>query len=165
MNNPFINFIDNSIGVTTWSWNFGDPATTTSNVSNIPTQSHIFSDTGIFRVTLIVESGKNCSDTAYKDIPIYLDRLIYVPNAFTPNEDNINDVFKPIVSGIERENYKFIIFDRWGKEIFSTTDYDAGWDGTINGKKTSMGVYSYIIEYKEIQGIYGKLKGVVTLVR
>ena len=112
-----------------------------------------------------MESGPNCSDTATKNIPIYPEKLIYVPNAFTPNQDDVNDVFKPVVSGVDDENYKFVIFDRWGKEIFSTTDYNKGWDGTINGKDASIGVYTYIIEYKEIQGIQKILKGIITLVR
>ena len=68
---------------------------------------------------------------------------LYVPTAFTPG--GLNPIFKPVGVYTEKENYYFVIYDRWGKMVFSTTDYNQGWDGKIDGKIGETGVYTYII--------------------
>jgi len=69
---------------------------------------------------------------------------VYIPNAFTPNGDGINDEFYVKANGIA--NFTIDIFDRWGTDIFSTTDINKGWDGTVNGKLgAESGVYKYQI--------------------
>ena len=165
LDNPQIHFANSSVDAQAWYWNFGDPNSTNNNTSNQLNPLHLFSDTGVYEVRLLVENGLNCADTAIKQVPIYLNQLLFVPNAFTPNSDQTNDVFKPVVSGIEKDGYSFIIFDRWGKKIFLTTDYNAGWDGLINDKQASIGIYTYKITYREIKGKTGERKGIVTLVR
>jgi len=71
--------------------------------------------------------------------------VVYIPNAFTPNGDGTNDKF--IIKGNGIENYSIDIFDRWGTNIFSTTDINEGWDGTLNGKeKSENGIYNYQIK-------------------
>jgi gliding motility-associated-like protein len=70
--------------------------------------------------------------------------LVYIPNAFTPNGDGTNDKF--IIKGTGIENYSIDIFDRWGTNIFSSTDINEGWDGTLSGKeKSGNGIYNYQI--------------------
>ena len=75
---------------------------------------------------------------------------VSIPNAFSPNGDNQNDTFKPIIlAQISSEGYSMSIYDRWGKLIFSTNDYLKGWDGKIDGKEPApVGVYIYIINYQ-----------------
>ena len=88
---------------------------------------------------------------------------IYIPNAFTPNHDGLNDVFRiPPQAKIQLE--EFSIFDLWGNKVFSTANNSIGWDGNCKGRKSSAGTYVYIIK-----GIAGnkrvRLKGTVTLIR
>ncbi|MBK6945866.1 MAG: gliding motility-associated C-terminal domain-containing protein [Flavobacteriales bacterium] len=75
------------------------------------------------------------------------DMYVHVPNAFTPNNDDINDVFLPVVSG-NVENYKLEIFDRWGELIFTTSDPTIGWDGSVKGTIAQDGVYVWKINYR-----------------
>ena len=75
------------------------------------------------------------------------DTYVHVPNTFSPNNDDINDVFLPVVSG-GVENYEFEIFDRWGELIFTTSDPTAGWDGSVKSTIAQEGVYVWKINYR-----------------
>jgi gliding motility-associated-like protein len=163
-NYPAIYFKDQSAGVAVWNWDFGDPSDPALNISHLINPVHLFSDSGSYQVQLIVENN-GCRDTTVKNVHIYLDALIFVPNAFTPNGDGINDIFIPAISGVEENSYSFMIFDRWGKEIFNTIDLSEGWNGRNNEKEVALGVYSYVIEYREILGMTHKIKGKVALIR
>jgi gliding motility-associated-like protein len=161
---PIIYFKDQSTGALLWNWNFGDPVNPALNYSHLVNPVHSFSDSGTFHVQLIVENN-GCFDTTTKDVSIYLNALVFVPNAFTPNDDGKNEIFLPQVTGVDETDYSFIIFDRWGREIFSTNSTKEGWDGKDKSVEAALGVYTYIIQYKEIKGIRHKLKGIVTLCR
>lgn len=78
------------------------------------------------------------------------DTEMYIPNAFTPNGDGINDIFKPSVSDLDEYNLK--IFNRWGLELFDTSDPDAGWNGSSNGGDYFVppGTYVYLIKYSGV---------------
>jgi gliding motility-associated-like protein len=164
-NNPQITFIDQSIGANSWQWNFGDPASGSTNESILLNPMHLYSDSGAYTVVLVVESNNNCSDTAERLVNIYPEALVFIPNAFTPNDDGLNDVFKPSTNGIDREKYQFTIYDRWGRMFFFTKNPDEGWDGSINGKEAAQGVFTYVVSYSEIKGTGKTLKGFVTLIR
>ena len=92
----------------------------------------------------------------------------YIPNAFTPNGDDLNDYFLP-KSNCEIWGYYFSVVDRWGMEVFETENPEIGWDGTFNGKPVSGSVFSYIIKYNYNkngkQTPYSTLHGKVTVVR
>jgi gliding motility-associated-like protein len=163
-NCPLIYFKDLSICASIWNWNFDDPSSSLLNNSHLTNPVHSFSDSGTYHVQLIVENN-GCFDTVSKHVIIYLDALLFVPNAFTPNDDGVNDIFIPQITGVEDGSYFFIVFDRWGKEVFETSDVKQGWDGKYKGNDVSVGVFSYLIEYKEIKGIKHKTKGIITLVR
>jgi gliding motility-associated-like protein len=77
--------------------------------------------------------------------------LIYVPTAFTPDDDGINEIFKPVVDIFEISDYHFTVLDRWGQVIYQTETYEEGWDGKIafSGKSAPMGVYSYVVQVKD----------------
>lgn len=84
------------------------------------------------------------ADTVYSNEIIILQQpRLYVPNAFTP--DGLNNIFKPIGVFTDKDNYEFIIYNRWGQKVFETNDYTKGWDGNHNGKLSEFGVYSYYI--------------------
>ncbi|MEZ2442723.1 gliding motility-associated C-terminal domain-containing protein [Chitinophaga sp. RCC_12] len=113
---------------------------------------------GIYRVAVSNECGVVNLQTLVKECASDL----YVPNAFTPNGDGLNDVFR-----LRQPNgqvlLEFRVFDRWGVEIFSTTNLLQGWDGTYKGQLQPVGAYVYFIRYKNIDGIEKQLKGAVNL--
>ncbi len=163
--NPNFHFIDLSSNANGWDWNFGDPASYNDNLSNLQNPIHTFSDSGTYMVQLIVYSDQSCSDTIEKTITIYPEILIYIPNAFTPNKDGQNEIFKPVITGIDENNYKLYIFDRWGRQTFFTDDVNMGWDGTENDKECESAVYVYNVYYTSVIGKAYKIKGTVTLLK
>lgn len=97
------------------------------------------------------------SESNYTDV--YIDANLYVPSAFVPK--GYNKIFIPVGNYLEKTDYRFSIFDRWGIRIFETTDINEGWDG----KNYPDGLYVYLIQYKTSIGEYREQKGTVTLVR
>jgi hypothetical protein len=91
---------------------------------------------------------------------------VFIPNAFRPTSQySENQVFKPIFSGFTPTDYQLIIFNRWGQEVFSTTDPAKAWDGRrADGRFVGPGVFSYIVQYKTPDGQTRQTKGVVALV-
>ncbi|MCF6171633.1 MAG: gliding motility-associated C-terminal domain-containing protein [Bacteroidales bacterium] len=91
----------------------------------------------------------------------------YLPNAFTPNGDGLNDIFKAIPKYDYVSKYQLTIYNRWGQQIFECNDIDCGWDGNYNGKASPNGAYIYKIIYEEISrpGQSKTLEGTVVLVR
>jgi len=163
--NPKIDFIDLSIHGNSWEWNFGDPASYNNNYSDGQNPTHLYSEPGTYPVQLIVYSDQSCSDTIQKTVTIYPEIIVFIPNAFTPNDDDMNDTFSPIITGADTENYEFYIYNRWGNIQFFTDDMNKAWDGKNNDKYNDSGVYVYYVVYQSITGEKFKLKGLVTLIR
>jgi len=125
---------------------------------------------GRFRYTIeaqlydVYDSTYIFADKVYSNEVILLQPpRLYVPNAFTP--EGLNSIFKPVGVYTEKDGYQMIIYDRWGRKIFETTDYDLGWDGKFEGKKCALGVYTY---YIKITNAFNKTfikRGIVTLLR
>ncbi|MDQ6757084.1 MAG: PKD domain-containing protein [Bacteroidota bacterium] len=112
-----------------------------------------------------VSSAAGCFATDTISVHVYkVNSGLYVPNAFTPNGNGKNDVFKPIPIGIKQINY-FKVFNRWGQMVFSTTDQNAGWDGTFKGHPQDSAVYVWIAEGVDYQDKTFTQKGIVTLIR
>jgi len=88
---------------------------------------------------------------------------LFVPNAFSPNNDGINDVFKPV--GIHILNYHLQIFSRWGELIFESNDLENGWDGKIKGNYCPAGTYTYTITISGANGTGKRYSGSVQLIR
>ena len=88
----------------------------------------------------------------------------YVPNAFTPDNNGINDRFHPIVVGMSTIEY-FEIFNRLGQKIYSNSGNSPGWDGTFDGKPQPLGSYIWIINGQDYQGKRYTEKGTVVLIR
>ncbi|MBE0641561.1 MAG: gliding motility-associated C-terminal domain-containing protein, partial [Bacteroidales bacterium] len=91
------------------------------------------------------------------------DYTFYVPNAFTPDGDQLNDVFQ--VSGLNTEDFRLTIFDRWGGLIFESNDIGKGWDGTIKGSQAPTGIYIVVIYFTDVNGLKRSHYGHVSLVR
>ncbi|WP_317899641.1 T9SS type B sorting domain-containing protein [Aurantibacillus circumpalustris] len=129
-----------------------------------------FPQIGNYKVTLTATSVHNCKNEITKYIEVKNDFAVYIPNSFTPNYDGLNDKFKPVFSlyGLDTKKYRFEIFDRWGHLLFSTTDANTGWDGTIQNKgedPLKEDTYIYKLSFKDLEGrIYDKF-GNVTLLK
>ena len=90
-------------------------------------------------------------------------KSMYVPNAFTPNNDGVNDVL--YLRGICLESLSFMTFNRWGEKVFETADQKIGWDGTYKGEELNTGVFVFRLEGKTYEGEAYELKGNITLLR
>jgi gliding motility-associated-like protein len=97
------------------------------------------------------------------DIIMYYDPIIFVPNAFTPDANGRNEIFRPECSG--GKDFKMTIFTRWGEKIFETSQLDAGWDGIYKGKIAQDGVYVYFIEFKDYKDKIYQFNGTLHLLR
>ena len=104
-----------------------------------------------------------CSDTLCRMIEIFEVPYIGVPNAFSPNGDGENDVFR--IYGVGIEDVDFRVYNRWGELVFHTTDRNQGWDGTYKGKLQEMETYAWTLNAVLINGEKKIMKGNVTLVR
>ncbi|HMN06013.1 MAG TPA: gliding motility-associated C-terminal domain-containing protein [Flavobacteriales bacterium] len=95
------------------------------------------------------------------------DPMVHVPNAFTPDGDGINDVFRPLLDGTVRQ-WTFLIFNRWGERIFSSESPDDAWDGRYKGQEAPQGVYTWHLHYESAPGlivVQVRRTGSVTLLR
>ena len=115
-----------------------------------------------------VEGGQNpygiTGISKSNEVDVDVETRMFMPNAFTPNDDGNNDVFMPIFDFVPRD-YKMLIFDRSGKNLFATTDPGIGWDGLRNGSgKAREGVYIYHIEYLSYNGVRQIKTGNLTLI-
>ena len=163
-----VHFTDASYGatITSWNWYFMNTTQYTSTQQN---PSFLYTEPGTYAVALVVKSDKGCTDTLVRPLIVGEDYGLYVPNAFTPNADGLNDIFQPKGFGIVK--YQLQIFDRWGERIYETKEINAGWDGTYHGKEVNYGktieegVYTWLINVTNVFGKAHELKGHVTLIK
>ena len=159
----YLIFTDNTIvgssNLSSWTWNFGDNTIGES----IQNPEHTFvNESGIFEVSLIVTDQNNCTDTTFKHIWISDEYWLYVPNSFTPDNDQINDKFCISYNGVRTETFLFTVYNRVSEVVFSTTNIkeiecflnDNGWDGKhqITGNNLSTGVYIYEVYFQDFEG-------------
>ncbi|MGB1039966.1 MAG: gliding motility-associated C-terminal domain-containing protein, partial [Flavobacteriales bacterium] len=150
ISSPNISFYDlSSSFVSQWTWDFGinlPGYATTSNLQN-PRIKYPDNGSGVYTVTLIVGSPQGCFDTITKDVVIEGLYTLYLPSSFTPNGDGLNDEFGPTGEQIDPKDYQFMIFNRWGEVLFSTSDVQETWTGRVNntGNLLPEGVYVWRI--------------------
>jgi len=165
---PNINFINQSQGATYYLWDFGDPAAINgNNTSTLVDPNHTYSNSGIFNVFLKAISAQGCTHTVMMPVEITPDFALYIPNTFTPDGNGSNDMFQPMGIGINEENYRMDIFDRWGETIFTSNNFRKGWDGSVKGnaKMAPQGVYVYKLTVYDLQGNKHPYVGHVTVLR
>lgn len=124
-------------------------------------------DTGHYDVRLISVSNQGCYDTLQLPNVVYVNPrgFVYIPDAFTPNRDDRNDVFKPVGLNLQKDFYTFQIYNRWGQLIFESKDPEKGWDGTFNGQLCQSGVYVYKLQAKFYNGDNANYDGIVHLMK
>jgi gliding motility-associated-like protein len=116
----------------------------------------------LYQLYTVTEQG--CRKQSQILVKRYNGPDIYVPTAFTPNRDGLNDQFKVLPVGIR--SFDFVaVYDRWGKLIFQTTNYHVGWDGTFRGALLSTGTFVYVVQAVDYKGKRMFRKGTFTLLR
>lgn len=121
----------------------------------------IITQQNLYRAVLSNECG-TVSDDIFIKVENCLNQL-FVPTAFTPNNDNKNDVLKA-KAWFPITDFSFSIYNRWGQKVFSTPDLNSGWDGTLNGTDMPAGTYVWHLSYKRKEVLY-KQKGSTILIR
>lgn len=122
-------------------------------------------ETDSIRYTVRVYNDADCYDSASVKVTVFKTvPTVFVPTAFTPNGDGLNDVLRPIAVGIERIRY-FSIYNRWGQLVFTTTTNGAGWDGRIGGDLQGTNVFVWMVSAVDYLGNDIFLKGTSTLIR
>jgi len=150
----------NATGGLDYTWS---PGNNLNNV-NISNPLGYYPDTGLYTYQVHVISDFGCSGYDTITVTVVNQAEFAVPNAFTPNSDGKNDLFRPIAVGYRSLNY-FRVYNRWGQQVYYSTSFDAGWNGTFNNKDADIGTYYWEISYTDRNGKEGVLKGDVILVR
>jgi large repetitive protein len=158
---PEVQFFDKSKEAINWEWHFGDG----KPYSFLQSPLHIYGDTGTYRVKLIIESPNGCRDSAIKFVEVRDDLQIYIPNAFTPNENGTNDEFT--VQGVGYASYEISIFNRWGNMVHHSRNGEKPWDGKDmnSGKELPQGLYIYRVTITDHLGNISEKFSHVTLIR
>ncbi|MFH0894473.1 MAG: choice-of-anchor L domain-containing protein [Bacteroidota bacterium] len=151
---------DGSTNASSWNWDFGDGA-----VSNDQNPEHSYAAAGTYAITLAVSNDAGCTDTARYILLVKEDYAIWVPNAFTPDADGMNDLFGPKGVGWDVPEYNFYVYNRWGEILYHTTNVNHQWDGKYKGRDIEGGVYVWLVLIKEKDGKNRKYSGHVTLLR
>ena len=165
--NTEVHFDNNSSYATSYLWNFGD----LSQDEAIENPSHFFPEIGesFYYVTLVASNDLGCADSTVRLVEIQDILLFYIPNTFTPDQNDYNNEFKPIfTSGFNAYEYHLLIFNRWGEIVFESFDSEMGWDGTyLEGNVSPKAVYIWQVEYKKSKKEASResQRGYVTLLR
>jgi gliding motility-associated-like protein len=161
--NPTINFQNQTSGVNSYNWIFDtNGAAATNNATN---PSYTFPDAGFYEVCLEAISAQGCPGVTCDIVEIKEEFIIYVPNAFTPDGDGLNDLITPVISGIEPNSYEFLVFNRWGELIFQSQIVGQGWDGTYKSVMSQQDVYVWKVKVKDQLGKVHDFIGHVTLIK
>ena len=149
-----------SSGSDYYLWDFGD-----GHKSEDKNPRHKYEFGGSFTISLVVTTSNSCSDTALvkNAVTVIENPIVVFPNAFTPNGDGINDIFKPVHGDIA--NFKIVILNKQGQIMYRGTDIEEGWDGTRNGHPCPTGVYVYKANIVLRDKSFYELKGYIVLLR
>ena len=131
-------FTNTSQNAVSYLWDFGGGQTSADT-----TPTFDYERQGTYAVTLSVVSDLGCTDDFTYDVVVETDYYLYIPTAFTPDGDGINETF--IAKGVGFDTYDMWITNRWGNQVFYTDDISSGWDGNYNGVQAKPDVYAYRI--------------------
>jgi gliding motility-associated-like protein len=140
-------------------YSFGDGGSSTD-----PNLLYEYSAGGLFWITQTVVNAYGCTDVAQGQVAVN-GSLFYAPNTFTPNNDGINDVWLPVVTG--STSYRLEIFDRWGVKIFETFNAEVPWLGNVlNGEHFAPdGMYSFRVWMEDQIKMPSEYAGTILLFR
>jgi gliding motility-associated-like protein len=139
LNDPYVPlrvaFSEKAQNEVNWTWYLDSTTITGAEFE------YDFARPGDYEVTQAVTSDFGCIDSITLLVAVETDFYLYIPTAFSPNNDGVNDCFS--IKGVGFEGFDFQIFNRWGNVVYSSTDENDCWDGTYNGKPVPMGAYSW----------------------
>jgi len=150
----------NAQGGVSYSWT---PAESLDQ-TDIADPKGYYPDTGLYTYYVHVQSAYGCQGDDTIKVLVVNQASFFVPTAFSPNGDGLNDVFRPTAVGYRSLNF-FKVYNRWGEEVYVGETLETGWDGTYNHHKADVGVYFWQISFTDRFGKEGYLKGDVTLIR
>lgn len=162
ISNPVLTIKDESRGnIMSWLYDMGD-----SHTYSIAEPTHRYESTGNYEIWQQVTNEFGCIDSIRKIITVG-GFIVYIPNSFTPNGDGINDIFHPSVIGAEIDQYVFRIYNRWGREVFFSSDAELGWNGASPGEDYygENSIYNYHLLIKGKNTEIEEFKGSITLIR
>lgn len=151
----FTNYSSDTLNV---RWYFGDGDTSTQVHPR-----HIYGRPGTYWVGLAVSDTLGCSDSAAYPVELKMDHYVYIPSAFTPNNDAVNERFNVVATGIER--MEWAVFNRWGLQVFHSSEDPNGWNGTYGGERVPAGPYSYRLFIWLPDGLVEERRGMFTVFR
>ena len=164
ISNPVFILKNLSFYASTYEWYYNNLLFSTNK-----DEHQSFALSGDYCFTLVAITDAGCKDTVTHCGSIYEKELVFFPNAFSPNGDNLNDGFGPVFYNVVFDNmkdYTFAIYNRWGQLVFETDNPQARWNGlTKNNGMMEAGVYYYYCKFTTPHGdVYDK-KGDITLIR
>lgn len=153
---------ESSSDVSNWQWDFGG-----LGASRDQNPSFIFRDSGLQDIVLLVTAENGCVDTAFAVVDIVPVDTYFLPNAFTPNNDDSNDTYQGVGALENIQEFNMKIWDRYGELVFETDDQFQGWNGQRNNSGSALpsGVYVVLVTYESARDGERQLKGYATLVR
>ncbi len=160
-----LEFQNQTIGGYNYYW-----STSEGQTSTLQDPTFEFPDGGTYTVQLRAQNIYGCIDYTSQQVIIPQDFFIYVPNAFTPDQDGLNEEFKPIVGGSNILNYTFQVFDRWGELLFETNNRNEAWIGDVRSGdyyvKEEVYVWQVLVRYLSNGDVQTeRIRGHVTVLR
>lgn len=156
--NTATQFQNQSTGAIRYDWDFGDGGTSTQT-----NPRYQFNATDAYQVTLYAYNEYGCVDSAVQTVNAIVLPLLDVPNAFTPGRFGVNGIISVYGFGIGKMDWR--IYNRWGQQVFHSTNKNDGWDGTFKGKQQAMDVYTYTLDVEFTDGKKLRKTGDITLLR
>jgi len=163
-----------SPNVIQWDWTFIIGVEDAVSDEPNPTFTFPMGQGGIYPVTLAVVDTNGCESQVTRNVEIFDFFNVFIPNAFTPNNDGFNDLWAVYGTDIDPDRFELSVFNRWGEEVFQTTDLDEGWVGQSDPDKLDPstwyyaldGVYAYrIVLYSESTNEKREIKGFINMTR
>lgn len=158
-------FVNQSMGAMSYSWSFGD-----GSITEEQEPIHIYPTGGNYTVILIAKNDVGCTSTFEKTVRIDNTTYVIVPGSFTPNDDGINDVFRPSISSFDDIfHYSFEVINRWGEVVFQSNNPSDGWTGNTSSGDyyvhNDIFTWTITISFKEGKQPAERYKGTVMVLR
>jgi gliding motility-associated-like protein len=146
---PIVNTTNiSSTDVVSFLW-ISNAASPSTSVEENPSFDFSNQEPGFYPVMLIVENSDGCKDTVINYLEFIEEPLVFVPNTFTPDGNEINNTWEIVANGIDIMDFNVLIFNRWGEIIWESNDASVGWDGTYNNRLVASGIYTWKISAKD----------------
>lgn len=142
--NHNVSFINQSVNESSWYWYLED-----SLISTGENPFFNFSSAGEYEITLVAKHTNGCSDTATRNITVRDEIVLYVPNTFTPDDDEINRYWKAYGDGTDLAEFSIKVLNKYDQVIFKSNDIHEAWDGTYNGRMVQNGTYTWFISFRD----------------